>query len=130
MKIALIFLLALTAMGCSEKPNKPKISSDEFAKICPISIRGVDPDQTLAPYKIIRPEHVARMSQASPQYAGELALNVDLTEIGKERFEHDPYNKRGAMLAIFCGDTEIQRATVTEHMSGSIQIHIGDKSGT
>ena len=98
--------------------------------MCPVSIRGVDHDQKLAPYKIIRPEHVARMSQGRPEYAGEISVLVELTPEGRARLEHDPYNKKGAMLAVFCGDKELQRAVVTEPMSGSIQIHLGEKSST
>ena len=130
MRLAIAVLLLIATTSCTDKAGKPKVSSQEFAAMCPVTIRGVDPDQKLAPYSIIRPEHVAKMSQAQPQYAGEIALLVELTPEGKSRLEHDPYNKKGAVLAIFCGDTELQRATVTEPMSGSIQIHLGDKSGT
>ena len=130
MRLAIAVLIALSVTSCSDKASKPKVSSDEFAAICPVSIRGVDPDQKLAPCKIIRPEHVAGMSQARPQYAGDISLLVELTPEGRSRLENDHYNRKGAMLAVFCGDTELQRAVVTEPMSGSIQIHLGDKSGT
>ena len=129
--VLVLFLACATA--CSAEAERPLTSSQATAILtdaCPLYVRGVNSDGTLSPYPFIRPEHVASMLRAKPLYEGENALWVTLTPVGAKRMHDQTAKSISVKMAVFCGDTELNRPLIVGPVSTSFRVFISDASGT
>lgn len=130
-KIAALFLTCATACSANnEHPISVAQATITLTDACPLYVRAVDGNGTLAPYPFIRPEHVASMQRAKPLYEGENALLVTLTDAGAKRMHDQTANSIGSKMAVFCGETEMNRPVIVGPVSTSFRVFISDAAGT
>jgi hypothetical protein len=100
-------------------------------KHCPMYLRHENNDRTLEPFPFIRPEHLVSISLARPLYPGNKAIWIQLTPAGSERLFRETQGFVGSRIAIFCGNNELERATLVAPIKASgFRVDLPDRSDT
>jgi preprotein translocase subunit SecD len=130
MRVLLLSISIIVVLsGCSkQQPRQASTADVDLTKICPIYARHEKPDGSLEPFPFIRPEHIASITPTKPWYKGESAAWVELTDIGAERMYRETKDAVGTRIAFFCGNKELERATLQGSIKKGFRLTLPEKS--
>jgi len=102
---------------------------DEASRVlmaqCPLYVRDILIDGRPAGIPFIRPEHIARLDAASKSYPEESpGMLVTLTSDGEEQMRRHSEQSSGRTVAVFCGSTEISRATIHPPVGNPFKVEL------
>ena len=125
-------LVVMLAVGCSQQSESSRAQLDEASRAlmsqCPLHIRDVLDDGSLAKLPFIRPQHVARLDAASKSYSEEgPGILVTLTTDGEDRMRGHSERRVGHKVAVFCGTMEILRPTISAPFSNHFKVELSEE---
>lgn len=119
-------------LRCSQQSESSRAQLDEASRAlmsqCPLHIRDVLDDGSLAKLPFIRPQHVARLDAASKSYSEEgPGILVTLTPDGEDRMRGHSERRVEHKVAVFCGMMEISRPTISAPFSNHFKVEISEE---
>jgi hypothetical protein len=125
-------LIAASMTACAGTEGEGSASTPEelraFLDACPLAIHAVNSSGETQDFSIVRPEHIASFRVGATYAKEELALFVHLSEEGDGRMLRYTKQNVGGLVAIYCGDDEMYKATILEPYSSPFRVAFSGES--
>jgi len=120
--------MSIFVAACSARPPGAieEIGSYALTKACPLHVRAVGPDQSIATEDLIGPKDVAGMRPAKPYYKGDVAAIVELGPAGDQKLRRYSASHVGGSVAFFCNEKLLSRAVIVAPFGSGFRMTMPD----